>query len=423
MSIVEIVPRAPYQLTIQRVGTQGVKGEQGGQGDAGWSPVLANVEDGERRVQRIADWVGGEGGPPEAGGYIGPAGLVSDIAEATDIRGAPGDMDSSVYDPEGNAADAFARANHTGTQPLSTISDVGAAAALNVGATAGTVAAGDHTHPAATPSTPGFMSAEDKTKLDGAREVLPANRTYYVRTDGSNSNNGLSNTSGGAFLTLLKAADAIATLDFNGFTVTVQIGDGTYTGTCVVPVTVGQSATSKLVFKGNTTMPGNVVISVTGGDCFSSVAGARALIQDMELRTTTSGSGINAGGVGSELQWSNIRFGACAANQVLAQGGALATCVGNYSIVGNAVQHLNSDRGLIEIGSKTVTLTGTPAFSVAFVNASQGHVRAFLNTYTGSATGSRYRAVLNGTINTFGAGATALPGDAVGTTATGGQYA
>ena len=40
----------------------------------------------------------------------------------TGIAGA-GDMNASVYDPNTVAADAFARANHTGTQAASTISD------------------------------------------------------------------------------------------------------------------------------------------------------------------------------------------------------------------------------------------------------------------------------------------------------------
>ena len=43
-------------------------------------------------------------------------------------------------------AHMLSRANHTGTQTLSTISDAGGAAALNVGTAAGTVAAGDHNH-------------------------------------------------------------------------------------------------------------------------------------------------------------------------------------------------------------------------------------------------------------------------------------
>ncbi|KAA0689865.1 hypothetical protein DTW90_30705 [Neorhizobium sp. P12A] len=42
----------------------------------------------------------------------------------TGATGPAGAMDPSVYDPQGKAADAFARANHTGTQALSTITGV-----------------------------------------------------------------------------------------------------------------------------------------------------------------------------------------------------------------------------------------------------------------------------------------------------------
>lgn len=54
-----------------------------------------------------------------------------------------------------------------------------------------------------------------------AREVLAASRTYYVRTYGSDSNDGLTNTSGGAFLTQAYAMSVIAKINFNGFTVTL----------------------------------------------------------------------------------------------------------------------------------------------------------------------------------------------------------
>lgn len=64
---------------------------------------------------------------------------------------APGasSMDSATYDPQAIAGDAFARANHTGTQLLATISDAGTAAALDVPSTGnaaiGEVVKGDDT--------------------------------------------------------------------------------------------------------------------------------------------------------------------------------------------------------------------------------------------------------------------------------------
>ena len=59
-------------------------------GGAGWSPVLAIISDGNRRVFQVINWVGGSGSPPATGGYIGASGLVSLIANAIDIRGSEG---------------------------------------------------------------------------------------------------------------------------------------------------------------------------------------------------------------------------------------------------------------------------------------------------------------------------------------------
>ncbi len=255
------------------------------------------------------------------------------------------------------------------------------------------------------------------------REVLAAARTYYVRTDGSDSNDGLANTSGRAFLTIQKALNVISALDFNKFTVTVQIADGTYTGGNIIPVTVGQALTTDLIIQGNSGTPANVIISTTSVDAITTVAGSRALIKDIEIRTTTGGYSLYAKGVGAELRYSNIRFGACAAVQIIASGGGSVVCAGDYSIVGGALAHFYADSGgVVECGSKTITITGTPAFSSAFVISSQAVARIFLNTFVGSATGKRFEVQLNGSIQTFGGGINALPGNAAGTLASGGAY-
>lgn len=80
--------------------------------------------------------------------------------------------------------------------------------------------------------------------------------------------------------------------------------------------------------------------------------------------------------------------------------------------------------GLILVNGQTVTISGTPAFGSAFAFAWRtGTVDAYNNTYSGAATGVRYNANMNGVIVVGGAGATYLPGNSAGSTATGGQYA
>lgn len=70
----------------------------------GWTPVLAIVSDGNRRVQQVSDWTGGSGTKPAIGLYVGTSGFVADIANAVDIRGAsgavtPGEMKRTTAAP------------------------------------------------------------------------------------------------------------------------------------------------------------------------------------------------------------------------------------------------------------------------------------------------------------------------------------
>jgi hypothetical protein len=101
----------------------------------------------------------------------------------------------------------------------------------------------------------------------GGREILTANRTYYVRTDGNDGNDGLSNASGGAFLTIQKAINVVAGLDLSIYNVTIQIADGTYTaGATVNAPWIGAG---DITLQGNVSTPANVVISTTSAHCIS----------------------------------------------------------------------------------------------------------------------------------------------------------
>ena len=263
----------------------------------------------------------------------------------------------------------------------------------------------------------------------GVREKLTANRTYYVRTDGSDSNNGLANTSGGAFLTIQKAIDTAVALDLATYDVTIQLGAGTYSvsGGNELKSIVGAG---KIIIVGDETTPSNVTVTQTGSPtnsqgCFYAF-GVKGLysLRGMKLTSATSpGYGINISG-GSRVEYQNMNFGAITTYHVRAVDGATLEVTGNYTISGGAVGHVVASSSIVRCQSRTITLSGTPAFSGQFAFATAaGYYVASLLTFSGSATGPRYSATLNGVINTAGGGASYFPGGSAGSTATGGQYA
>lgn len=68
-------------------------------GKDGWSPLLRTVADGARQVIQIYDWFGGTGTKPEQLGYMGATGIVSDIAQAVNFRGAAGTNGTNGWSP------------------------------------------------------------------------------------------------------------------------------------------------------------------------------------------------------------------------------------------------------------------------------------------------------------------------------------
>lgn len=256
------------------------------------------------------------------------------------------------------------------------------------------------------------------------REVLTASRTYYVRTDGSNSNNGLTNSSGGAFLTIQQAVDVACALDFSIYSVTIQVGSGTYTGAIVVNPYIGAGP---LLINGDTSTPTNCVISVTSATAVKFQNGpALAQLRGFQISTTTSGFPIYCTSA-SNVQYGSMVFAGAPAGyaHIYMDGQSSITATANYEITSGPYCHIQADYGSkATISSRTITLTGTPAFSSAFIFATRGGgVAAVSDTFSGSATGSRYIANVNAWIDTGGGGASYLPGNAAGSTATGGQYA
>lgn len=252
------------------------------------------------------------------------------------------------------------------------------------------------------------------------RERLAANRTYYVRADGSDSNTGLVNTAGGAFLTIQKAINVVAALDISTYDVTIQVADGTYTGT--VTVTGAWLGSGTVTLLGNTTTPANVVLSTTGS-CITVQDGGRLTISGLKL-ASSAGACIWAKSGGSIIQGAKIEYSTSGFVHIYASVGGRVICGVAYTINGGAGAHYQAESGAsIQFTSMTVTVSGTPAFSTAFASAVRsGIVEAYGQTFSGSATGARYTVTTLGNIFVNGGGANYFPGNSAGSTATGGQY-
>lgn len=251
----------------------------------------------------------------------------------------------------------------------------------------------------------------------GVREKLTAARTYFVRTDGNDSNTCLVDNAGGACLTIAKAVELAYGLDANIFNVTIQVRSGTFNGFNVSTPHLGSG---QFLIQGDTATPSNVHVNST----IQSTNGAR--IRLAGLRITSAGHGIFVGYGSSVTITGAMEYGTCTLNHITVDSGGSFTSSGSaIAITGGAGAHwaINGPGAAILAQSATYTLTGTPNFSSAFATtAAPGMMTVNANTFSGAATGVRYSATANGVIHTFGAGATYLPGNAAGTTATGGQY-
>jgi hypothetical protein len=276
--------------------------------------------------------------------------------------------------------------------------------------------------------------------LQGAllgREILTANRDYFVNVStGDDGNDGLS--SGSPFETIQHAIDVAAALDLSVYDVTINIADGTYAVNVQRPFVLKRAlGAGRIHLLGNTSTPGNVILTsnVASARIVSAEnsAGQGDVVTTYTLRgvrlTATSGSGtrnlIHVSGA-TNLIFSHVEFGA-ATNQIRADTGANVVADGPYSIVDSASRHvLALQGGHFDAQGQTVTLTGTPAFSNAFVVADRtGHVSMQGMTFSGSATGSRFLVQNVAVIFTNGSNpSTYFPGNSSGTedTATSGHY-
>lgn len=256
------------------------------------------------------------------------------------------------------------------------------------------------------------------------RESLAADRTYFVRTDGNDSNNGRVDSAGGAYLTLQKAINEVMNhINLNGFDVIIDVGNGTYTGQASVRgLWTGDGI---VTLQGDTTTPANVVISTTSINAIQVLDGGVLRLGGFKLQTTTSGSGLLVGWKSVVYQNGKMDYGTCVNSHIDCQFSSTAYITADYNITGGAQIHWHAGTagaGVEIVGAVTITLTGTPNFSSAFAGVASGVVRSLSATFSGSATGQRYLVYKNGFIDVGAGTVTTFPGDVAGVQTGGGTY-
>jgi hypothetical protein len=254
--------------------------------------------------------------------------------------------------------------------------------------------------------------------LEGSvRELLTADRTYYVRTDGNDSNTGLTNTAGGAFMTVQKAVDTVATLDRKTYIVTIQVGNGTYTQQISFKDGVGSR---HIVIKGDTTTPANVVIN--GG---MAAVGIKTVYYIQGFKFTSSSNGIAVDAIqGSLIYLQRCEFGGTFNYHLEATGYGQIIVDTSYTISGAClVAHASARQAFINLNGVAVTTSNTPSLVVFADVRYTGVLWSVSATFagTGATAGSRkYSADTNGVIQSGGLTAS-YPGGTAGFIATGGQ--
>lgn len=254
------------------------------------------------------------------------------------------------------------------------------------------------------------------------RRQLTATATYYVRTDGSDSNTCLIDSAAGACLTVQGAIDKWEALDTAGYDTTINIGNGTYTD--VISLT-SHTGKGDLTISGDPSTPSNVVLSTSGTTLSVTGLGLGNIVYLEGVKIASSaGNGISV--ASSKLYFENVEFSSISVHQMTVSDGGWIVATGNYTISAGAYTHMFAQRGgsFLPGGTIGVTISGTPAFSGAFAYSYRIGVIVYNSNYTwtGSATGTRYVASSNGIIDAAGLGTTWLPGNGAGSTSYGGQY-
>jgi len=272
-----------------------------------------------------------------------------------------------------------------------------------------------------------FIDRGDLITVGGSYGTIITNDlNLYVSVSGGNdSNSGLS--SGAAFATIQKAVDVAATyrtLDLGAArpTVIINLANGTYTEAVTV-----SWCSARIKFTGSTSAVWN---------CTTAGAWALAITpySYVSISGITFGGSATSKGIialdNSVLYMTGGHVFAQMSSQHLAIARNSTMYIsGNYTISGSALIHYgiyDTSSVVFIVNGLTITVSGTPAFSVAFADVGRlGSINAgdvATLTFSGAATGKRYQCYNGGQVWTNAKGVNMFPGSVAGTVGSSGAY-
>jgi hypothetical protein len=279
------------------------------------------------------------------------------------------------------------------------------------GATVPTRTLGDNTTNAA--STAFVTNAigaivTSRTKLTGPLAL------YADFVNGNDSNACTSAGVGNACKTVQGAFNKLfQNYDTAGRTTTINFNNNDTTGLLITASWVGGGP---ITINGPGGSPPSIGLSLAGGAAIGINAPlpANLTLTNMAI---SGAVGVQVSAPGVVVLGNNLNFGTASAYHInVFFPGAAVNCSGSYTISGGAITHWRATiQGAITCQGQTITLTGTPAFTGPFAQASDLGLLYIPNMqFAGAATGSRYFVSGNSVIETAGNGANYLPGNAPG---------
>lgn len=256
----------------------------------------------------------------------------------------------------------------------------------------------------------------------GTATVATGTPVYSAAT-GNDSNNGLTATRAGAFLTPQKAIDTIAGILIGANNVTVSLADSVYLSSITV---VGPwLGTANVTISGNSTFPSNVRLQRASAIAVQVSSAGRLILGGMRISTSGAGDCIRVATQSAASFNASMEFGAAAWWHIYTQNASYfitnTTSIKIFGGAGFAFMQADS-QSVLNAQLVTGLLFNIPDFGVQFARANTGgYMPGNASTWTGGATGKRYSVTLNGILE-VGGGSTYFPGNTTGTTATQGQY-